>query len=150
MDHWDPAVTDGFAQDRPVLLFDNAGVAGSSGKTPDTIEAMADYAAAFVGALDLSKIDVLGFSIGGYISQALVLRHPALVRRLILAGTGPRGGDASDDPKYGEYAVSTDPVTGEGSLEAFLYLFLPHVSRRYPPGAAFDASEPSGAPAPCK
>jgi pimeloyl-ACP methyl ester carboxylesterase len=61
MDHWDPAVTDGFAQDRPVLLFDNAGV-----ETPKTIEAMADHAAAFVRALGLSQVDVLGFSIGGY------------------------------------------------------------------------------------
>ena len=56
MDHWDPAVTDGFAASRPVILFDNAGVAGSSGKTPETIEAMADYAADFVGALGVSTV----------------------------------------------------------------------------------------------
>jgi pimeloyl-ACP methyl ester carboxylesterase len=99
MDHWDPAVTDGFAGDRPVLLFDNAGVAGSSGETPSTIEAMAEHAAAFVGALGLSEVDVLGFSIGGYVSQTLALRYPSLVRRLILVGTGPRGGDPSHDPK---------------------------------------------------
>ena len=61
MDHWDPAVTDGFAQDRPVVLFDNAGVAGTTGDTPNTIEAMADHAVAFVGALGLSQVDVLGF-----------------------------------------------------------------------------------------
>jgi pimeloyl-ACP methyl ester carboxylesterase len=71
MDHWDPAVTDGFAQDRPVVLFDNAGVAGTSGDTPNSIEAMADHAAAFVGALGLTQVDVLGFSIGGYVSQTL-------------------------------------------------------------------------------
>ena len=59
MDHWDPAVTDGFAQDRPVVLFDNAGVAGTTGDTPNTIEAMADHAVAFVGALGLSQVDVL-------------------------------------------------------------------------------------------
>jgi pimeloyl-ACP methyl ester carboxylesterase len=82
MDHWDPAVTDGFAQDRPVVLFDNAGVAGTSGETPNSIEAMADHAAAFVGALGLSQVDVLGFSIGGYVSQTLALRHRTLVRRI--------------------------------------------------------------------
>ena len=84
MDHWDPAVTDGFAKDRPVVLFDNAGVAGTSGDTPNSIEAMADHAAAFVSALGLSQVDVLGFSIGGYISQTLALRHRTLVRRMTI------------------------------------------------------------------
>src|ERR1700758_2688505 len=97
MDHWDPAVTDGFAQDRPVVLFDNAGVAGTSGDTPNSIEAMADHATAFVGALRLTQVDVLGFSIGGYVSQTLALRPRTLVRRMILAATGPRGGDPSQD-----------------------------------------------------
>jgi len=90
MDHWDPAVTDGFAEHRPVILFDNAGVAASTGETPDTIDAMADHAADFIGALGLAQVDLLGFSIGGYIAQILALRRPELIRRLILAGTGPR------------------------------------------------------------
>src|ERR1700681_548493 len=83
MDHWDPAVTDGLAATRPVVLFDNAGVAGSSGETPDTIEAMADSAAGFIAQLELLQVDVLGFSIGGYIAQALALRYPAIIRRLM-------------------------------------------------------------------
>jgi pimeloyl-ACP methyl ester carboxylesterase len=124
MDHWDPAVTDGFAASRPVILFDNAGVAGSSGKTPETIEAMAEHAADFVGALGVSTVDVLGFSIGGYIAQALSLQHPALLRRLILVGTGPRGGEPAQDPKSAEYGAMTNSKTGEGPLEAFLYLFF--------------------------
>jgi pimeloyl-ACP methyl ester carboxylesterase len=124
MDHWDPAVTDGFASNRPVILFDNAGVAGSSGETPNTMEAMADDAASFVGALGLSTVDVLGHSIGGYIGQTLALRHPKIVRRLILAGTGPRGGEPTKDPKVREWGDSTDPKTGESSREAFLYLFF--------------------------
>jgi pimeloyl-ACP methyl ester carboxylesterase len=124
MDHWDPAVTDGFAASRPVVLFDNAGVAGSSGETPDTIEAMADHAAAFVAELGLLHVDILGFSIGGYIAQALAMRHAAVARRLVLVGTGPRGGEPSQDPKVGELGASTDPRTGESSLEAFLYLFF--------------------------
>jgi pimeloyl-ACP methyl ester carboxylesterase len=124
MDHWDPALTDGFASSRPVILFDNAGVAGSSGETPDTMEAMADNAAKFLGALGVATVDVLGHSIGGYIAQTLALRHPKKVRRLILAGTGPRAGEPSRDPKVREWADSTDPQTGESSLEAFLYLFF--------------------------
>ncbi len=124
MDHWDPAVTDGFAATRPVVLFDNAGVAGSSGETPNTVEAMADQAADLIGVLGLSPVDVLGFSIGGYVAQTLALRHPAIVRRLVLVGTRPRGGEPSHDPKYGEYAGMTDPKSGEGPLEAFLYLFF--------------------------
>jgi pimeloyl-ACP methyl ester carboxylesterase len=65
VDYWDPAVTDGLAADRGVILFNNAGVAISSGRTPDTVDAMARHAADFVGALSLTKVDLLGFSIGG-------------------------------------------------------------------------------------
>ena len=137
MDHWDPAVTDGFAQDRPVVLFDNAGVAGTTGDTPNTIETMADHAVAFVGALGLSQVDVLGFSIGGYVAQTLALRHRTLVRRMILVATGPRGGDPSQDPQAAEYAASTDPITGESSLEAFLYLFFRPTATSQAAGRAF-------------
>ena len=124
MDHWDPAVIDRFAANRPVILFNNAGVASSSGETPDTIDAMAEHAADFVGVLGLSKIDLLGFSIGGYIAQALAIKHPELIRRLILVGTGPRAGEPPQDPKYAEYGGLTDPKTGQSPLEAFLHLFF--------------------------
>jgi pimeloyl-ACP methyl ester carboxylesterase len=93
MDHWDPAVTDGLAKEREVILFDNAGISSSSGEVPKSIEGMAENAAAFIGALGLSKVDVLGFSIGGFVAQALTQQRPDLVRRLILVGTGPRGGE---------------------------------------------------------
>jgi len=124
MDHWDPAVTDGFAKNGPVILFDNAGVASSSGETPDTIDAMAEHAANFVAGLGLSQIDLLGFSIGGYIAQTLTIRHPELIRRLILVGTGPRAGEPPQDPKYAEYGGFTDPKTGQSPLETYLYLFF--------------------------
>jgi len=137
MDHWDPAVTDGFAKNRPVILFDNAGVASSSGETPDTIDAMAEHAADFVGALGLSQIDLLGFSIGGYIAQTLTIRHPVLIRRLILAGTGPRAGEPPQDPKYAEYGGLTDPKTGQAPLEAFLYLFFRPSERSQSAGRMF-------------
>jgi pimeloyl-ACP methyl ester carboxylesterase len=99
MDHWDPAVTDGFAKNRPVILFDNAGVASSSGETPNTIDAMAEHAADLVGALGLSQVDLLGFSIGGYVAQTLTLSHRDLIRRLILVGIEPRAGDPPQDAK---------------------------------------------------
>ena len=93
MDHWDPAVTDGFAEDRDVILFNNAGVSSSSGEVPTTIEKMGANAVAFITALELAKVDVLGFSIGGFVAQEIALQAPDLVRRLVLVGTGPRGGE---------------------------------------------------------
>lgn len=93
MDHWDPAVTDGLAHDREVILFNNAGISSSSGEVPNSIEEMAANAAVFIGALGLTQVDVLGFSLGGLVAQELALAEPALVRRLILVGTGPRSGE---------------------------------------------------------
>ena len=93
MDHWDPAVTDGFAKDREVILFNNAGVSSSSGEVPTTFEKMGGNAVAFIKALGLTKVDVLGFSIGGFVAQEITLQAPDLVRRLVLVGTGPRGGE---------------------------------------------------------
>jgi pimeloyl-ACP methyl ester carboxylesterase len=93
MDHWDPAVTNGLAQDREVILFDNAGISSTSGEVPQSIEEMAANAAAFIKALGLTQVDVLGFSMGGLIAQQLALAEPQLVRRLILVGTGPRSGE---------------------------------------------------------
>jgi len=137
MDHWDPAITDGFAMRGPVILFNNAGVASSSGETPNTIEAMGEHAADFVNALGISQVDLLGFSIGGYVAQMFAIRHPTLVRRLILVGTGPRAGESSRDPNYLGYATSTDPSTGESSLEAFLHLFFSPSPRSQAAGKAF-------------
>jgi pimeloyl-ACP methyl ester carboxylesterase len=93
MDHWDPAVTDGLANEREVILFNNAGVSSSSGEVPTSIEGMAANAIAFIGALGPSKVDVLGFSIGGFVAQEIAGQAPGLVRKLILVGTGPRGGE---------------------------------------------------------
>ncbi|AUT74930.1 MULTISPECIES: alpha/beta fold hydrolase [Paraburkholderia] len=93
MDHWDPAVTDGLAQNREVILFNNAGISSSSGTVPESIEEMAANAAAFVEALGLKQVDVLGFSMGGLIAQQLAITKPQLVRKVILVGTGPRSGE---------------------------------------------------------
>src|SRR5882757_2824370 len=96
MDHWDPAVTDGFAKDREVILFNNAGVSSSSGEMPTRIEKMGANAVAFIKAVGLKKVAVLGFSIGGFVAQEITLQAPDLVRRLILLGTGPRSGEGMD------------------------------------------------------
>jgi pimeloyl-ACP methyl ester carboxylesterase len=117
MDNHDPLLLDGFAKDRPVILFNNRGVASSSGETPDTIEAMADDTAAFIDSLKLPEVDVLGSSIGGYTAIAFVLRHPQLVRRLILVGTAPRGQVPRTDARVDQ--VGGRPVIG---LEGFLFL----------------------------
>src|SRR6202048_4423951 len=92
MDYWDPAVTDGLARDREVILFNNAGVSSSSGEVPTTFEEMGANAVAFIKALGLTQVDVLGISIGGFVAQEITLQAPELVRRLVLVGTGPRGG----------------------------------------------------------
>jgi len=93
MDHWDPAVTDGLAAVREVILFNNAGVSSSSGEIATSVEQMAANAISFIKALGLPKVDVLGFSIGGFVAQEITLQTPDLVRRLVLVGTGPRSGE---------------------------------------------------------
>jgi pimeloyl-ACP methyl ester carboxylesterase len=93
MDHWDPAVTGGFAKHREVILFNNVGVSSSSGDVPTRIEKMGASAVAFIKALRLTKVDVLGFSIGGFVAQEIALQAPDLVRQLVLVGTGPRSGE---------------------------------------------------------
>jgi pimeloyl-ACP methyl ester carboxylesterase len=96
MDHWDPAVTDGLAKDRDVILFDNAGVSSSSGDVPGSVAEMGANAIAFIKALGLKRVDVLGFSIGGLVAQEITLQASDLVRRLVLVGTGPRSGESMD------------------------------------------------------
>src|SRR6202049_851488 len=93
MDHWDPAVTDGLATEREVILFNNAGVSSSSGEVPTSCEQMGTNAVSFIKALGLPKVDVLGFSIGGFVAQEITLQAPDLARRLVLVGTGPRSGE---------------------------------------------------------
>src|SRR5882724_4865606 len=96
MDYWDPAVTDGLARDREVILFDNAGISGSSGEVPTNFEQMGANTVFFIRALGLEKVDVLGFSIGGMVAQEITLQARNLVRKLILVGTGPRGGQGME------------------------------------------------------
>jgi pimeloyl-ACP methyl ester carboxylesterase len=91
LDNWDPALIDALASSRRVIAFDNAGVGSSTGATPNTVEQMAYDAIAFIAALELVQVDLLGFSIGSFVAQQIALTRPALLRRLILASAAPQG-----------------------------------------------------------
>ena len=93
LDNWDPAVTDPLASSREVILFDNAGIGRSTGKVPTTVAGMTTHALAFLDALGLTSCDILGFSLGGMVAQQIAQRRPAIVGRMILVGTAPRGGE---------------------------------------------------------
>ena len=136
LDHWDPKVTDGLAKDRPVILFNNAGVASSGGEAADTVAGMAGHVIAFLNALGLKTVDLLGFSLGGLVAQQVVIDRPDLIRRVILAGTGPQGGERVNgeggDPKATEHATREKPI-----LEDFLYLFFSPSETSQAAGRAF-------------
>jgi len=93
LEDWDPRVVDGLAAKHHVIAFDNRGLGGSGGSTPRTVEEMAQDAIAFIGALGFSKVDLFGFSLGGFVAQVIAQQQPTLVRKIILAGTGPAGGE---------------------------------------------------------
>ena len=109
MDYWDPAVTNGLAANREVILFNNAGVASTSGKVPSSFPEMGANAIAFIKALGLSEVDVLGFSIGGMVAQEVALQGARLVRRVILVGTGPRGADMAASQSQAIFSATYDP-----------------------------------------
>ncbi|MDZ7910513.1 MAG: alpha/beta hydrolase [Rhodococcus sp. (in: high G+C Gram-positive bacteria)] len=96
LDNWDPRIIDPVAQDRHVIAFDNKGVGASTGKVPGTVEEAAADAYTFIRALGFDTIDIFSFSLGGMIAQDLTVKHPELVRKLVLTGTGPRGGRRID------------------------------------------------------
>jgi len=93
LDNWDPAVTNQLAGSREVILFESAGVGRSTGEVPTTIDGMAGHLLAFGDALGLTRIDLLGFSLGGMVAQQVALDRPAIVRKMLLVGTAPRGGE---------------------------------------------------------
>lgn len=109
MDYWDPAVTDGLAKDREVILFNNAGVSSSSGVTPSNFQDMGANAIAFIRALALQKVDVLGISIGGFVAQEIALQGGDLVRKIILVGTGHRGQDMTASRSNAIFSGTYDP-----------------------------------------
>jgi pimeloyl-ACP methyl ester carboxylesterase len=121
LDNWDPRIIDPIAKGHHVIAFDNRGVGASSGRVPDTVEAMADDAYTFVRALGFDKIDVFGFSLGGMVAQALVVGHPELVRKLVLTGTGPKGGQGIDKVAGTTYRDITRAVLSRSDPLEFLF-----------------------------
>jgi pimeloyl-ACP methyl ester carboxylesterase len=120
LDSWDPALIDALAQAQRVVTFDNAGVGGSTGTTPDTIEQMARDALAFLAAIGLSEVDLLGFSIGSFVTQQIALTRPTMVRRLVLASAAPQGAAGMHGwaPEVMD-AVGTPHTSPEAYLEVF-------------------------------
>jgi pimeloyl-ACP methyl ester carboxylesterase len=136
LDNWDPRVVDGLAARHRVVAFDNRGVGASDGRTPSSIADMARDAIAFIRAMGFEQVDLLGFSMGGFVAQVIAQREPQLVRRIILAGTGPAGGEGIDqvtgltlldmakgalsfrDPKH--YLFFTQTSNGQAAAKAFL------------------------------
>ena len=114
LDNWDPRVVDGIAAQRRVITFDNRGVGASEGRTPSAIAEMANDAVAFIRALGFDQVDLLGFSMGGFVAQVIAEEHPDLVRKIILAGTGPAGGEGIDKVTrltYLDMAEGCSPAT---------------------------------------
>lgn len=136
LDNWDPRIIDPIAKNRHVITFDQPGVGASTGQVPNSTEAMADDAYTFIKALGFDKIDVFSFSLGGMVAQDLTIKHPNLVRKLVLTGTGPRGGKDIDkvvgttywdifratltrsDPK--EFLFFNRNTTGKPAAKAFI------------------------------
>jgi pimeloyl-ACP methyl ester carboxylesterase len=121
LDNWDPSVTDPLALGRSVILFESAGVGRSSGKVPEAVARMADHAMKFLDALGLTRVDVLGFSLGGMVAQVIALKRPALLRRIILTGTGPEGGVgvAMDRPELLKIFVDQQMPMSEKLVKLF-------------------------------
>ena len=121
LDNWDPALIDALASTRRVVTFDNAGVGGSTGATPNTLQRMAHDAIAFLAAMEFSRVDLLGFSIGSFVAQEIALARPAIVRRLVLASSAPQGAAGM----HGWAAEVIGAIgTPETSPEAYLDVFF--------------------------
>jgi pimeloyl-ACP methyl ester carboxylesterase len=127
LDDWDPAVVNGLAAGRRVILLANRGVGGSGGVTPDSIEAMADDAVGFVEALGLDTVDLLGYSLGGMVAQAFAQQRPELVRRIILAGTSPAGGEGAA-AVGAVLGAATEKAGAEGKHPKHFLFFTPSAS----------------------
>ena len=120
LDNWDPALIDALAADRRVVTFDNVGVAATTGKTPNTVEAMAHGAIDFLEALELQRVDLLGFSLGSFVAQEIALIRPGLLRRVVLASAAPQG--AADMHGWAPEvidAVGAPETTPQGYLDVF-------------------------------
>jgi pimeloyl-ACP methyl ester carboxylesterase len=150
LDNWDPAVTDPLASSREVILFDNAGIGGSTGDVPGTMAEMANHVMAFLDGLGIASCDVLGFSLGGVLAQQMAQDRPSIIRRMILVGTAPRGGEdimhlekpslakPLQDPGNKGYAVLqkiffAPSASSQAAGEAFIARLMQRKDDRDPP-----------------
>jgi pimeloyl-ACP methyl ester carboxylesterase len=133
LDNWDPALTDALAAQREVMLVDYAGVGSSTGEPSSSIGAMARQMIAFVDALGLDRIDLLGFSIGGFVAQEIALVRPTLIRRLVMAATGPKGGPGM----HGWRPDIAAAARGESKPENLLYIMFAHTDTSQAKGREF-------------
>ena len=134
LDNWDPFLTDSIAREREVILLDNVGVGLSSGTTPNTVAQMARDAIVFLDALALSQVDLLGFSLGGFVAQEIALLRPKQVRKLVLAGTGPQGGPLMHGWRQDIADAARTPELGGAELS---YVFFPHTEAGRAKGMEF-------------
>ena len=137
LDNWDPAVTDALASGREVILFDNAGIGRSTGKVSETIQGMTAHALAFLDALGLRRVDLLGFSLGGMVAQEIALNRPSLVRKMLLVGTAPEGGEEimlTENPELKNIFDSNLPAP-----QRLVKLFFPPSASSQAAGEAFIA-----------
>lgn len=133
LDNWDPALTDALAAEREIILVDYPGVGSSTGETSSSIPETARQMIAFVSALGLELIDLLGFSIGGFVAQEIALVRPALIRRLILAATGPKGAPGM----HGWRQDIAAAARGESRPDNLLYIMFAHTETSQAKGKAF-------------
>src|SRR3954452_19002075 len=150
LDNWDPALVDALAADRRVVAFDNVGVGATTGRTPNTVEAMAHDAIAFLEAMNFQKVDLLGFSLGSFVAQEIALVRPDLVRRIVLASSAPQGAVGMHGWTPDVIAAVGQPETSpEGYLSVF---FAPtdtsreagqHAAGRIFGGRTIDRDEPT-------
>jgi pimeloyl-ACP methyl ester carboxylesterase len=135
LDDWDPRVIDGLAAKHHVIAFDNRGVGGSGGSTPTSIEEIARDAVAFIRALGLSKVDLFGFSMGGFVAQIVAQDQPDLVRKVIIAGSGPAGGEGiSNVGAVLQNAIARADASGKHSKH---FLFFSQTSNSQAAANAF-------------
>ena len=137
LDNWDPAVTDPLAAGREVILFDNTGIGRSTGKVPETVQGMAAHALAFLDALGLERADLLGFSLGGMVAQEIAIARPSLVRKMLLVGTAPEGGE--EIMRMEKPELKTIFASNLSSSQRLVKLFFAPTASSQAAGEAFTA-----------
>ena len=126
LDNWDPRIIDGIAAKHHVITFDNRGVGASTGKPAETIQQMADDAITFIKAKGFTQVDLFGFSMGGMVAQEIVLKEPQLVRKMVLTGTGPRGGKHISAPWLTFYDMMRGFFTGQDAKQFLFFTRTPN------------------------